>query len=64
MIKKPLEVLQGQSKSINTFQPSVTLHLETTHLICIANQMTGFYMKCNTGLKRVNQKVTMNSSIK
>ena len=28
-------------------------HIETSHLICSANQMTGFYMKCNTGLKRV-----------
>ena len=33
---------------------SVAFHIETSHLICIANQMTGFYMKCNTGLKSVN----------
>ena len=33
------------------FQPSVAFHIETRHLICTANQMTGFYMKCNTGLE-------------
>ena len=33
---------------------SVAFHIETSHLICIANQMTGFYMECNTGLKSVN----------
>ena len=27
----------------------------TSHLICtVLNQMTGFYMKCNTGLECVN----------
>ena len=35
------------------FQPSVAFHIETRHLICSANQITGFYMKCNTGLKGV-----------
>ena len=40
-------------RSINSFQPSVALHIETSHLVCPANQMTGFYMKCNTGLKWV-----------
>ena len=36
---------------INPFQPSVAFHIETCHLICSANQMTGLYIKCNTGLK-------------
>ena len=36
------------SKKINPFQPSDAFHIET---ICCANQMTGFYIKCNTGLK-------------
>ena len=39
---------------INPIQPSVAFHIETRHLICSANQMTGFYMRCNTGLKWVN----------
>ena len=45
---------------INPFQPSVAFHIETSHWICNANhwicnanQMTGFYMKCSTGLKWV-----------
>ena len=39
---------------VNPFQPSVRFHIETSHLICTANQMTGFYIVCNTGLKWVN----------
>ena len=34
------------------FQNSVAFHRETSHLIWIANEMVGFYMKCNTWLKR------------
>ena len=45
--------LSGQL--INPFQPSVAINIETSQLICTANQMTGFYIKCNTGLKWVNQ---------
>ena len=33
------------------FQRIVVFYIETSYLICITNQMTGFYMKCNTGLK-------------
>ena len=33
----------------NLFQLRVALHVETSHLFCSANQMTGFYMKRNTG---------------
>ena len=36
---------------LNPFQLSVIFHIGTCHLVCIANQMTGFYMKCNAGLK-------------
>ena len=32
---------------------SIAFHIETSHLICTANHMTGFYLKCNTGLKWV-----------
>ena len=34
---------------INQFQPSATLHIETSHLICYANQVTGFYMNIILG---------------
>ena len=40
--------------TINPFQPSDAFYRETSHLICRANQMTGFYVKGNTGLKWVN----------
>ena len=32
-------------------QSIVVFHIETSHLICMANQMVGFYMKCSTRLK-------------
>ena len=38
----------------NPFQPSVAFHIETSHLFCKAKQVTGFYMKHNTGMKWVN----------
>ena len=44
------------------FQPSVTFHIETSHLICRANQITSFYMKCNTGLTRVKHMFSKYSS--
>ena len=40
----------------NPFQPSVAFPTETINLICSANQMAGFYMKYNTGLKWANIK--------
>ena len=29
---------------INPFQPGFTVHIETSHLICIADKIVGFYM--------------------
>ena len=37
---------------VNHFSP-VLFHIETSHLICCANKMTGFYMKSNRRLKWV-----------
>ena len=37
--------------AIKPFQTSVAFHIKTRHLICCTNQMAGFYLKCNTGLK-------------
>ena len=34
----------------NTFQTSVALYIEASHLICCVNQVTGFYMKCSETL--------------
>ena len=39
---------------INPFKPSVAFHIETSHLICTANQMIGFSAKSHNGLKWVN----------
>ena len=43
-----------QNLQISPFQPSIAFNIETNHLICNENQVTGFYMKCNTELKWVN----------
>ena len=40
----------------NPFQPSVAFYIATSHLFYSAKQMTGFYMECNTDLKRVKEK--------
>ena len=36
------------------FPNTPAFHIETSHLFCRAKQITGFYMKRNTGLKWVN----------
>ena len=38
---------------IKPFKPSAAFQIEISHLICNTNQMYGFYMKCNTGMKQV-----------
>ena len=38
---------------LTNFSPVLLFHKETSNLICTANQMTDFNMKCNTGLKWV-----------
>ena len=40
---------------IYTISASVAFYTETSNFIYIANQITGFYMKCNAELKLVNQ---------
>ena len=37
-----------------TLSSKVAFHIETSHLFWSTKQMTGFYMKRNTGMKRVN----------
>ena len=39
----------------NLFQSTVAFHIENSHLFCFAKQMTGFYIKRNTGLKWVKR---------
>ena len=41
--------------NLNIFQIRVAFQIETNHLILTLNIMTGFYRKCNTGLKWVNR---------
>ena len=42
---------------VNEYQPSVAFHIETSHLFRRVNQMSGFYIKRNTGLNWVNLKL-------
>ena len=46
------------------FQPSLAFHIETFHLICTTNQMTGININCNTWLKQVNKKHSPNEGRK
>ena len=46
-----------QHQDLNSIQPCIALHLETSHLLWTAEELTGFYMKCNTGLKWVNTSI-------
>ena len=50
-------------RQINPFRPIFTFHIETSHLSCYANQVTGFCMKCNTGLKWVNIRAIQSQCI-
>ena len=52
MSDKLLDKVMGRVGSnweigINPFQPNVVFHIEISHLICTADQMTGFHMKRN-----------------
>ena len=47
---------------LSPFHPSITFHIETSHLFCRGKQITGFYMECNTGLKCVKPLVRIISS--
>ena len=40
----------------NLYQLSVAFIVETSHLFCGAKQLTGVYMKLNTGLKRIKRE--------
>ena len=53
MVTNSVTKYNRYSKDLNLFYPSVSYHIETSYLICAENQMTGFYMKYNTGLKWV-----------
>ena len=47
-----------------TFPPGVTFQIETSYFICTANQMTGFYLKCSTGLKWIKCKLKRSAQMK
>ena len=44
-------------QQVDPFQPSNVLQIETSRLICYANQITHFHVKGKTGLKRVNLSI-------
>ena len=44
------------STTFNLFEPTVAIHIVTSHLICSASQLTGFYVKCKIGLKWICAK--------
>ena len=46
-----------EKRQIKPFQPSLVFHIETSHLIFSANQITGLYMKWNPGLECVKSNL-------
>ena len=44
-----LIIAPSSRKFLNPLTTSVSHHIETSKLICRANQLTGFYMMCNIG---------------
>ena len=48
---KDLMHIAKTETSFSFSNPSVSFYIETSHLICTANQVNVFYLKCNTGLK-------------
>ena len=59
-VKQPMG-FELAAYQFNPFQPSVEIHIETSHLICTTNQMTGFHMKWNTRLKWVENALIKNT---
>ena len=49
--KTERKVAFGLTLYFNPFPLSVVFHIETSRLFCSTKQMTGFYLKLNTGLK-------------
>ena len=48
---------------ISPYQPSAAFHTEPSYLIFLANQVTGFYIACNTVLKCVKYSIGETKSI-
>lgn len=48
------EHFRWKFQSFYSFQSSVAFYIETSHLFCFANQITGFYLKRSNGLKWFN----------
>ena len=57
MIRSCFGEMADQQKCVNPFQPNVAFHIKTSRLTCKANQMTGFYLKCNMGCNGLKQNL-------
>ena len=49
--------------SLKLISAQCCFDVETSHLFCRARQMTGFYIKCNTGMKWVKWVYKLNALI-
>ena len=47
--------------SLKLISAQCCFDVETSHLFCRARQMTGFYIKCNTGMKWVKWVYKLNA---
>ena len=72
MFRYELVIMKSLSQSvcklswlfINPCQHSIAFHIEISHLVSVTNQMTGFYMKCNTGREWGNPPIHCRNIIK
>ena len=63
LVRKFLELLSFITRP-ESISAQCYIHIETSHLICSGNQMTSFYMKFNTRLKRAKMRWTTNKGLK
>ena len=54
-----LFALDAIDNNINPFNDQCSHHIETSHLICSANQLTGFYMMGTLVVKRLTYFVSV-----
>ena len=47
----------SKKRFFKRFQPRILFHIGISHLFCAANQVTGFYIKFNNGLKWIVENV-------
>ena len=51
--------MEAKTDCFNPLTTNDSHHIETSQMICIANQLTGFYMIGNIGCQWVNETISI-----